>query len=64
MKSTGENRTNVFVSGVLVAQCAEGPAGLVGGEPLVPEAEDGAPVLVDAADENTTHVAVLVQPTR
>ena len=54
----------MFGSGVLVAQCAEGPAGLVGREPLGPEAEDGAPVLVDAADETASHVAVLVQPTK
>ena len=53
----------MFGSGVLVAQCAEGPAGLVGREPLVPEAEDGPPVLVDAADETHAHVAMLVQPT-
>ena len=61
MKSTGENKC--IESGVLVAQCAEGPAGLVGREPLVPEVEDGAPVLVDAADEAHAHVAVRVQPT-
>ena len=52
----------VYVSGVLVAQCAEGPAGLVGREPLVPEVEDGAPVLVDGPDETDTHVAVRVHP--
>ena len=52
----------MFGSGVLVAQCAEGPAGLVGREPLVPEVEDGAPVLEDAADEAEAHVPVLVQP--
>ena len=48
-------------SGVLVAQCAEGPAGLVRREPLLSEPQDGAPVLEDAADEADTHVAVRVQ---
>ena len=61
MKSTG--RQIILVrSGVLVAQCAEGPAGLVRREPLVSESEDGAPVLEDAADEADADVVVLVQP--
>ncbi len=52
----------VFRASVFVAQCAEGPTGLVGREPLVPEIEDWTPVLVDAADETHAHVAVAVQP--
>ena len=63
MKSTGyETGEFSLESGVLVAEGAEGPACLVGREPLVSELEDGAPVLEDAADEAETHVPVLVQP--
>ena len=61
MKSTG-NRMMLVRSGVLVAQCAEGPAGLVRRESLVSESEDGAPILEDAADEADTHVPVFVRP--
>ena len=46
----------------LLPSVQKGAAGLVGPEPLVPEVEDGAPVLEDAADEAEAHVPVLVQP--
>ena len=53
-----------FCFGAKLPERAESLARHVGGEPIVAQAEDRAPVLEDAADGRLSHVAVLVQLSR